>query len=277
MNNRKRDDVLKYKRRKPTQSKYISQTSAEAVKSARKRARFRKISSLAIMIMVAAFCVTRASHFGLLSVPKGLSDSKPIAYLRIAADFVTSKTGALARLGAKGAQFCFDYLRGEDDKAEKVFAETEPSSPQADSSASSDALPEQLSEVKVFAPSMPCSGDISSPFGERVHPINGEGSFHNGIDIAANAGTEVRAIDDGTVEKSTYNQYSGNFIIISHTGGYTSSYAHLAESRVTAGQKIKKGDIIGLVGSTGAATGPHLHMEIRNDGTPVNPMELIDG
>ncbi len=268
---------MKYKRRKPTTSKYVSQTSTEAVQKAKKRARFKKISSLTIMIMIAAFCVARASHIGLLSLPEGLSDSKPVAYLRQAANFVTSKSGALARLGAKGAQFCFDYLRGEDDKAERVFAETEPPSPQADSSASSDAHSEQVAEVKVFSPAMPCSGSISSPFGERVHPINGEGSFHNGIDIAANTGTEVRAIDEGTVEKSTYNQYSGNFVVISHTGGYTSSYAHLAESRVAAGQKIKKGDIIGLVGSTGAATGPHLHMEIRNDGNPIDPMELIDG
>ena len=268
---------MKYKRRKPTQSKYISQSSAEALKIAKKRARYRKISSLTITIMIAAFCLTRAFHTGLFSMPEAFTDSKPISYIRHAADFVTSKTGTLARLGKKGAQFCFEYLRGEDDKAEKVFAETELQAPLADSSASSDARSKQAAEVKSFSPSMPCNGDISSPFGERVHPINGEGSFHNGIDIAANTGTEVRAIDDGTVEKSTYNQYSGNFVVIRHTGGYTSSYAHLAESKVTAGQELKKGDTIGLVGSTGAATGPHLHMEIRNDGTPVNPMELIDG
>ncbi|MBR2405295.1 MAG: M23 family metallopeptidase [Clostridia bacterium] len=268
---------MRYKRRKPTQSKYVSHTSAQEMKNAKKRARYKKISSFFIIIVIMAFCIIRASHIGIVSMPEGFYDSKPMAYIRKAANFASAKSGAIARFGAKGAQFCFDYLRGEDDKAEKVFAETEPPTPQADSSASSDALPKEAAQEKVFAPSMPCSGDISSPFGERVHPINGEGSFHNGIDIAANAGTEVCAIEDGTVEKSTYNQYSGNFVVIKHTGDYTSSYAHLAESRVSEGQMVKKGDIIGLVGSTGAATGPHLHMEIRNDGNPINPMELIGG
>ena len=122
---------------------------------------------------------------------------------------------------------------------------------------------------------MPCAGEISSPFGKRVHPLSGEETTHNGIDIAANTGTDILCVEDGTVQKSEYNQFSGNFIVIAHSDGYTSSYAHLMESKVKPGDTIKKGQLIGISGSTGAVTGPHLHMEIRKDSTPVDPMTLI--
>ena len=130
-------------------------------------------------------------------------------------------------------------------------------------------------EVFVFSPSNPCPGRISSEFGERVHPLSNTSTFHNGIDIAGESNTPIRAAFDGTIITSEYNEYSGNYIVIDHSNGYTSSYAHLKECVSKKGDTIKKGQLIGYMGATGNATGPHLHFEIRLNGTPLNPMELI--
>lgn len=266
---------MKYKRRKPSSSKYVSETCGTAKKEARRRARLKKLSATAAALLVLFFCMARVGDFSYDNLPGFLSNPKIRSFAANATEFVKSKAEFVSELGKKGARFCFDYLRGEEEESEKVFAEKEYNESETDSSANSASEAEVITPQYVFAPSMPCAGAISSPYGERVHPLSGEGSFHNGIDIAANTGTEVAAIDSGIVEKSTYNQYSGNFIVIRHNDEYTSSYAHLSESRVSAGQQIDKGTVIGLVGSTGAATGPHLHMEIRKNGEPVNPQELI--
>ena len=90
----------------------------------------------------------------------------------------------------------------------------------------------------VFEPCFPCEGRISSPFGKRQHPISGQGDFHNGIDIAAPLGTEIKAIESGVIEKCEYNQYSGNFVVIRHNDSTTSSYAHMARADVSVGQEI---------------------------------------
>lgn len=262
---------MKYKRRKSASSKYISQTTAEAKKEARKRARLKKMSGVCVFVIVLMFCVVRVGGFGERTM-SAVNSALKSPFLTAVTEFAGSKIAFVSDIGKKGAEFCFGYLRGEDEKGEKVFAETKESL--SDSAAYSQAPAAAVSEY-VFEPSMPCNGQISSPFGERVHPINGEGSFHNGIDIAADSGTPISAIADGVIEKSTYNQYSGNFIVIRHDDQYTSSYAHLAESKVSTGDTVKKGDIIGLVGSTGAATGPHLHMEIRKSGEPVDPLTII--
>jgi len=114
---------------------------------------------------------------------------------------------------------------------------------------------------------------ISSDFGKRKNPFSGEMKNHNGIDLAAPEGTPVYAIKDGAVytcipEDSEF----GNYIILSHDQGkMTSVYAHLSEIRVEKYQFVKKGDIIGYVGQTGKATGPHLHFEIRHGGKAEDP------
>lgn len=262
---------MKYKRRKGASSKYISQSTAEAKKEAHRRARLKRVSGICVFVLVLMFCVVRVGGFGERTMSV-INSALKSPFLTAVTEFAGSKIAFVSDIGKKGAEFCFGYLRGEDEKEEKVFAESQ--EPEADSAAHSQAPAAAVSEY-VFEPSMPCNGQISSPFGERVHPLSGEGSFHNGIDIAADAGTSVSAVADGIVEKSTYNQYSGNFIVIRHDDEYTSSYAHLAESRVSMGDTVSNGDIIGLVGSTGAATGPHLHMEIRKNGEPVDPLAMI--
>ena len=117
----------------------------------------------------------------------------------------------------------------------------------------------------------PASGPITSGFGVRKHPVFGDMRMHNGIDIAASHGSNVVAADGGTVITSTYNSSYGNYIVISHGNGMTTLYAHLSSRSVSVGASVSKGQVIGLIGSTGISTGPHLHFEVSVNGTRINP------
>lgn len=114
---------------------------------------------------------------------------------------------------------------------------------------------------------------ISSEFGKRKNPFSGEMKNHNGIDLAAPEGTPVYAIKDGAASVCIQNDPEfGNYVIVSHDQGrMTSVYAHLSEIHIEKYQYVKKGDIIGFVGQTGMATGPHLHFEIRQGGKAEDP------
>jgi murein DD-endopeptidase MepM/ murein hydrolase activator NlpD len=147
---------------------------------------------------------------------------------------------------------------------------------QAPAPKEAEPAPTPKSEKTGFLPSMPCDGELSSEFGERIHPLSGDSTFHNGIDIALDEGDPVTACFDGEVITSEYNDYSGNYVIIKHIDDYTSSYAHMSRLEVPVGTLVKKGDVIGLAGSTGSATGPHLHFEIRRGGTPLDPWKMIE-
>jgi murein DD-endopeptidase MepM/ murein hydrolase activator NlpD len=116
----------------------------------------------------------------------------------------------------------------------------------------------------------------SSGFGWRIHPWYKIRIFHPGIDFAAPIGTEVYATGDGVVEKteSSFHGY-GISVMIDHGFGYKTRYAHLSAFKVTVGQKIKRGDIIGLVGNTGLSTGPHLHYEVLKNKEIVNPINYF--
>lgn len=121
----------------------------------------------------------------------------------------------------------------------------------------------------------PIAGWLSSRFGQRADPFDGATDFHAGLDIAADRGTPVHATADGTVEFAGYNGNYGNSVLIDH--GYTIStrFGHLASMSVRRGQQVHRGDVIGYVGSTGHATGPHLHYEILHNGQPINPLRLL--
>lgn len=118
---------------------------------------------------------------------------------------------------------------------------------------------------------------VSSDFGKRKNPFSGEWKNHKGIDLAAAEGTPVFAIKDGDIAFCIENDKTfGNYIIISHDkGSMTSVYAHLSKIIVQKYISVKKGDIIGYVGSTGMATGPHLHFEIRQGGIPQDPKNKL--
>ena len=113
---------------------------------------------------------------------------------------------------------------------------------------------------------------MTSRFGERHHPILGYTHKHTGVDYAASTGTPVRTIGDGTVKFAGVQNGYGNVIYITHLNGKDSTvYAHLSRIGVKQGQKVTQGEIIGAVGATGRATGPHLHFEFRVDNHPVDP------
>jgi murein DD-endopeptidase MepM/ murein hydrolase activator NlpD len=126
------------------------------------------------------------------------------------------------------------------------------------------------------APSLwPVEGVVTSSFGERQDPFNGEGAFHAGLDISAPSGTVVRATGDGLVDSAAVTNGYGREVIIDHGHGVRTVYGHLSGMIVLAGQQVLRGQIIGYVGRTGRSTGPHLHYEVRINNTPVNPHKYL--
>lgn len=121
----------------------------------------------------------------------------------------------------------------------------------------------------------PVSGDITSYFGYRIHPILKKRKYHTGLDIAALMGTPIAASDTGVVIFSARNGGYGLMVTIDHGAGISTVYAHCSRLLVKKGQKVSKGETIAKVGTTGLSTGPHLHFEVRKDGVPVNPLNYI--
>ncbi len=117
----------------------------------------------------------------------------------------------------------------------------------------------------------PVNGWLTSAFGKRTDPFTRKNAFHNGMDIAASFGSPIRATADGFISHVKSEKIGGNVVIISHGGGYTTVYCHLSKFKVKPGQKVKRGDVIGLIGQTGKSLGPHLHYEVRVNGTPADP------
>ena len=121
----------------------------------------------------------------------------------------------------------------------------------------------------------PVRGILTDGFGGRSDPFTGEQGTHNAVDISSAVGQAVRAPADGIVVKSEWANGYGNVIYLSHGYGYSTRYGHLSTFAVRPGARVKRGDIIGYVGSTGRSTGPHLHYEVRLNNTPMNPLEYI--
>jgi murein DD-endopeptidase MepM/ murein hydrolase activator NlpD len=126
------------------------------------------------------------------------------------------------------------------------------------------------------APSMwPIEGPVTSSFGEREDPFNGEGAFHSGIDISAASGSPVRATADGVVTGQEMGAGYGREVVLDHGHDVVTVYGHLSAAAVFPGQRVTQGQVIGYVGQTGRATGPHLHYEVRLHNVPVNPHKYL--
>ena len=121
----------------------------------------------------------------------------------------------------------------------------------------------------------PARGYLSASFGDRPDPFTGQHDFHSGIDISATLGTEVVATADGRVLFCGPNGGYGNNVLIDHGRAVVTRYAHLSAFRVAPGQRVRRGDVIGSVGSTGRSTGPHLHYEVWAQDHARDPIQFI--
>lgn len=121
----------------------------------------------------------------------------------------------------------------------------------------------------------PSKGWITSRFGRRVNPVTGQLAMHTGLDIAAAPGSPIYAPADGVVIFASYDESYGKLVSIDHGYGVTTRFGHNSQIYVHVGQKVTKYDVIAAVGSTGRSTGPHLHYEVRINGTPVDPANYI--
>lgn len=118
-------------------------------------------------------------------------------------------------------------------------------------------------------------GRITSLFGPRKDPFTGKPEFHTGIDIGAPDGTEVHAARDGVVSGTGRDESLGNFVVVDHPGGYQTVYGHLSVIGVTVNERVHAGAVLGSVGHTGRATGPHLHFEVKRKGSVTDPFPLL--
>ena len=170
-----------------------------------------------------------------------------------------AKTGALAQVNDDLAQ-----LRSQEDQ---LLAESSALSGVINSSPGGGGGTGRLG--------WPVGGPVTSSFGWRVHPILHVKRFHTGIDIGVGYGTPIHAADSGTVIYATWMSGYGNVIIVDHGSGISTLYAHQSSLAVGMGARVTRGQVIGYVGSTGFSTGPHLHFEVRLNGTPVDPLAYL--
>ena len=177
------------------------------------------------------------------------------------------------------AQRLIDQLEAEQAEYTKAYEEAEQA--EKDLQKQINKLMEELKKSNsvyvggTFAWPLPGYSRISSEFGMRYHPVLKVNKLHTGVDLPAPTGTKIIAANDGTVITAGYNSGYGNYVVIDHGGGRATLYGHMSKILVSNGKKVKKNDNIGLVGSTGLSTGPHLHFEVIINGTQVNPMQYF--
>jgi murein DD-endopeptidase MepM/ murein hydrolase activator NlpD len=121
----------------------------------------------------------------------------------------------------------------------------------------------------------PAVGWLTDGFGGRRDPFTGEAARHEGLDIAADKGTPVHAAAEGVVQSAGWSGDFGNLVVVEHRFGLTTRYAHLSRIEVKAGDEVARGQVIGQIGSTGRASGPHLHYEVWANGQPIDPLALL--
>lgn len=174
-------------------------------------------------------------------------------------------------------QAVFSVFNGGDDEATMVYAEA-PFTEDLLSSREQSNFPKEediTAYVLNFASCKPVDGIKTSDFGERVHPVNGEESFHYGLDIGADEGEKILSFADGTVREVGTSDSYGNYVIVDHEDGFSTLYAHCSKVTAKQGDKVKAGDKIAEVGATGVATGNHLHFEVWRDGKILDPSHYV--
>lgn len=135
---------------------------------------------------------------------------------------------------------------------------------------------ERRQALGAATPSMwPAAGWLSSAFGNRTDPFTGRPDFHPGIDISADKDTPIYATADGVVESASYSGAYGNLVVLDHGFGISTRYGHMSRFAVKAGDGVQRGDVIGHIGQTGRANGPHVHYEVWLNGRMLNPLRLL--
>ena len=135
---------------------------------------------------------------------------------------------------------------------------------------------ERQEKLAAATPSIwPAHGWLTGTFGGRSDPFTGEPGFHQGLDISTEKGQPVFSTADGVVESASYSGDFGNLIVVRHDFGLSTRYGHLSAFKAKPGESVKRGDVIGYVGSTGRSTGAHLHYEILVNGKLINPLQLL--
>ena len=145
---------------------------------------------------------------------------------------------------------------------------------------SEENLPEKVSMEQAVLGFEYCTpltggGTLTSSFGYREHPVEGEERFHYGVDLAAAEGTEIQCFAGGTVTAVGESSSYGRYCIVTHEGGYSTLYAHCSRVTVSSGAAVSLGEKLAEVGQTGVATGPHLHFELHRDGMYLNPIYYV--
>lgn len=188
----------------------------------------------------------------------------------------TVETAAQVPAGTAGR--AMETLEGCLPAAEEPAAETPEASNLAYVLYSSQNVPENVSMEQAilnFDYCVPVMGTVSSDFGYRDHPVEGEERFHYGVDLAADTGTEILCFADGTVTAVGESNSYGKYCMVEHPGGYATLYAHCSRITAASGTAVRRGQKVAEVGETGMATGPHLHFELRHQGTYLNPIYYV--
>ena len=175
-----------------------------------------------------------------------------------------------------------DQISSQQAEVEKAEAQLRAAADAVDKeiAAAEKELASQISNVvseSGFMWPLPGYNTLSSLFGGRTHPVTGRPNNHTGIDIPAPAGTSILAAKSGVVTTSTYNSSYGNYVVVSHSDGTSTLYAHMSRRGVSKGQTVSQGQVVGYVGTTGSSTGNHLHFEIRVNGSRVDPVTYFLG
>jgi len=192
----------------------------------------------------------------------------------------TSSTAATADMTAPLRDNQNDVADQGDSRFKSLFASWTAIERTAPTAATAEFAPAYSSPIQprgISVPSrMPLEGAaLTSGFGMRTHPVLGGRRQHQGIDLAAPTGTPVYATADGVISRADWFSSYGLFISIEHGAAMETRFGHLSRLAVAAGDTVKKGDLIGYVGSTGRSTGPHLHYEVRVEGLAVNPIPYM--
>ena len=244
-------------------------------KEQRKRAQDMGEDASALLFVQLVLCVMIALivFFAKMSQAPFFTDMRQQYQEMISYGVEFSSDNPMIRFATGGV----DALR---DQAQKVLDELQAYEPEALTGSGgfwpikSREVPQGASMEPYVSPqelTLPVAGVFTSGFGFRENPVTGEDDFHAGIDLAAAEGTPVKSALKGQVLKTGYNDSRGSYILVRHENGVQTLYQHLSFAAVRQGQAVEAGEIIGMVGSTGLSTGPHLHFELRVNGVCVDP------